>query len=504
MNKFLQKISVIIILLAGVSLSAQNVGINATGAAPDAGSLLDISSTNKGLLIPRVSIANLTTIAPIVGSTTTSMLVYNTNAGTGLGYYYWDGNDWINLSGSDWKITGNANTTSGTNFLGTTNGQALDFRTNNAIRFRVANGYQVHAMNNGTAAAPFYSRSSDVNTGMYFSAADQLSFSEGGTEALRITNADRILALNGSQALPTWSFIQDPNTGMWRSAADELAFSASGVEFLVMDGNGADRFVVNDNSTDIDFIVESNGLARALHVDGGQNAVTMNRTPTAGDFFSAQGSAARPWVINGYSTLTTGGALFAYSSNTSIGLNNFEGITAGTYSGVWGLQNTTSTGYGVWGGTNRVNNQWGLYTDDNCFALGYFVPSDERLKKDVQPITNAIDDIMKLEAVTYKWDMEKNPTFGFDAEVLNYGFLAQDLNSVFPELVAENSIAAPVAHPQVLRGDNTGADYKFSSVNYTSLIPINIQATKEQQLLIEELQNTVKELQQRLNELENK
>lgn len=118
--------------------NAQNIGINATGAAPDAGAMLDISSTNKGLLIPRVSIANLNTIAPITGSATTSMLVYNTAATTGLGYYYWDGTRWVKLStdGEAWKLTGN--TVTGTNnFLGTINNNFLALRTNNIERMRV-------------------------------------------------------------------------------------------------------------------------------------------------------------------------------------------------------------------------------------------------------------------------------------------------------------------------------------------------------------------------------
>ena len=147
---------------------AQNIGINATGAAPDAGAMLDISSTNKGLLIPRVNIGSLATIAPITGSATVSMLVYNTNATTGLGYHYWDGTTWVRLSSGDaWQITGNANTVSGTNFLGTTNAQALDFRTGNILRLRLANGYQLQANGNGSAAAPFYSWVADPNMGMY-------------------------------------------------------------------------------------------------------------------------------------------------------------------------------------------------------------------------------------------------------------------------------------------------------------------------------------------------
>ena len=85
------------VVLIAISTSAQNVGINSTGANPDPSSILDVTSADKGLLIPSVDIANLTTIAPIAGGAATSLMVYNTNVGTGLGYFYWDGNDWIKL-----------------------------------------------------------------------------------------------------------------------------------------------------------------------------------------------------------------------------------------------------------------------------------------------------------------------------------------------------------------------------------------------------------------------
>ena len=118
--------------------SAQNIGINATGAVPDAGAMLDISSTNKGVLVPRVNIPNLANIAPIVGSTTTGMLVFNINTTTGEGYYYWDGVKWVKFStgGAAWELTGNSVTGTG-NFLGTTNNNFLAFRTNNVERLRV-------------------------------------------------------------------------------------------------------------------------------------------------------------------------------------------------------------------------------------------------------------------------------------------------------------------------------------------------------------------------------
>jgi len=132
--------AIISLQITAYNLLAQNIGINATGIAPDAGAMLDISSTNKGLLIPRVNITNLAAIAPIVGSTTTSMLVYNTNATTGQGYYYWNGATWVRFfTGDAWELTGNAGTNVATNFLGTTDNNSLAFRTNNTERMRILN-----------------------------------------------------------------------------------------------------------------------------------------------------------------------------------------------------------------------------------------------------------------------------------------------------------------------------------------------------------------------------
>ena len=129
-----------IILCSSFYSYSQNVGINGTGAAPNASAMLDVSATNKGLLIPRVALTAANSNSPIGASITTSLLVYNTaTAGAGTnavspGYYYWDGAKWVSTGGNDWKITGNAGTTSGTHFLGTTDNVTLDFRTNNTIR----------------------------------------------------------------------------------------------------------------------------------------------------------------------------------------------------------------------------------------------------------------------------------------------------------------------------------------------------------------------------------
>ena len=84
-------------LLVTNTSNAQNMGINSTGALPNASAMLDIVSSNSGLLIPRVSLTNVTVYAPITGAPVTSLLVYSNTApvgGTGVGFYYWNSANW--------------------------------------------------------------------------------------------------------------------------------------------------------------------------------------------------------------------------------------------------------------------------------------------------------------------------------------------------------------------------------------------------------------------------
>lgn len=97
-------IIIIILILQNFVLDAQNVGINATGAAPDTTAILDISSAGlpannqKGILIPRVELIQKSIDTPIVAPTT-SLLIYNTANINDVypGYYYWDSVQWVRI-----------------------------------------------------------------------------------------------------------------------------------------------------------------------------------------------------------------------------------------------------------------------------------------------------------------------------------------------------------------------------------------------------------------------
>jgi hypothetical protein len=143
----MRRIFILIVTLAlGQLAIAQNVGINSTGAAPDASAILDVASTSKGLLIPRVALTATNAAGPVT-SPLTSLLVYNTaTAGTSPnnvvpGYYYWNGAAWVALlsaSNTAWSLTGNTGTSAATNFIGTTDAQNVVFKANNTEALRLS------------------------------------------------------------------------------------------------------------------------------------------------------------------------------------------------------------------------------------------------------------------------------------------------------------------------------------------------------------------------------
>ena len=126
-----------------------NVGIGTTGPA----GVLDLVSTNNGLLIPRVLLTSTTTASPVVFAAN-SELVYNTQTIGDVtpGYYYWQTlpaparwlrlattND-ITASNNGWSINGNTGIVDGTNFIGTAAATDVDvaFRRNNAAAGKIA------------------------------------------------------------------------------------------------------------------------------------------------------------------------------------------------------------------------------------------------------------------------------------------------------------------------------------------------------------------------------
>ncbi|GEM_PF-1916444 len=100
-NIYLFKLS-IVILFSGFTISAFSQGVvisNNSGAIPDNSAMLEIRSTTQGLLIPRMTTAERTSIsAPVAG-----LLVYDTDFGA---FYLRGSSAWIDLSSEIWTQSG--------------------------------------------------------------------------------------------------------------------------------------------------------------------------------------------------------------------------------------------------------------------------------------------------------------------------------------------------------------------------------------------------------------
>jgi hypothetical protein len=87
------------------SLKAQVKITDGTDLTMDQNSILELQSSNKGLLPPRVAINNLYLPAPLTAPVPIGMLVYSTGGAVTDGYYYWTGTKWCGYSGSKLHLT---------------------------------------------------------------------------------------------------------------------------------------------------------------------------------------------------------------------------------------------------------------------------------------------------------------------------------------------------------------------------------------------------------------
>jgi len=100
-------ITVKCLLLSSNIFSQSGVSINTTGVSADASAILDVSSVDLGVLIPRISLTSTTSSSPIINPAT-SLLVYNTATVGDVtpGFYYWDGTQWVRLATGSTGVTG--------------------------------------------------------------------------------------------------------------------------------------------------------------------------------------------------------------------------------------------------------------------------------------------------------------------------------------------------------------------------------------------------------------
>ncbi|MFN8236880.1 MAG: tail fiber domain-containing protein [Chitinophagales bacterium] len=108
------------------------------------------------------------------------------------------------------------------------------------------------------------------------------------------------------------------------------------------------------------------------------------------------------------------------------------------------------------------------------YSTERFIPvSDKRLKKNIQPISNALESITRLNLYSYEYNKSVSGTFLPSGT--HYGFMAQELKEVYPTFVQMNTNG-------------------YYSVNYQEMIPVLTKGMQEQQQQIEDLKKEVADL----------
>ncbi|RYY68859.1 MAG: hypothetical protein EOO13_11145 [Chitinophagaceae bacterium] len=129
---------ILLCVLTGLSVGSlyaqQNVGIGTT--TPAASAQLDINSTTKGLLMPRLTSAQRTAIV----SPANGLQVYDINTNS---FWFYKSNIWVELTGgaaaAGWGLNGNIGTTAA-HFIGTIDDIPLDIRQGNSTMAKLFSG----------------------------------------------------------------------------------------------------------------------------------------------------------------------------------------------------------------------------------------------------------------------------------------------------------------------------------------------------------------------------
>lgn len=144
----------------------------------------------------------------------------------------------------------------------------------------------------------------------------------------------------------------------------------------------------------------------------------------------------------------------------------------------------TSSGYqvGALGVGTAASGTTGEIRATNQITSFY---SDERLKENIETISNALDKVMKLRGVTYNAN-EIAESFGYKDKQKQVGVLAADVKQVLPEAVKPAPFDIMIYEDTEI--SRSGQNYM--TVQYERLVPLLIEAIKELSLEVESLKGS--------------
>jgi hypothetical protein len=335
----------------------------------------------------------------------------------------------------------------------------------------------------GTASLPALTTTGDVNTGIFFPAADTIAFAEGGAEAMRIDSSGNVGIGTSSPASSTTRLTVYDNTNggilfLGRDAGEQrgqLVFGRlnSGSQQIVA------RIVGNsDNASG------NNGIL-TFSTANSSATITERMRITSGGYFKAS---------NNGTYVDSGGSYHEFNQSSATAQGMIVWCSSNSYDSnvllLRSARNTTNASYFYLRCFNTTSETNKLLIADSGNVTNtnnsYGSISDVKLKQDIVDAGSQWDDIKNLRVRKYRWKSEPD---GF----MQLGLVAQEAELVSPGLVEEH---------QDRDEENNFTGETTKAVKYSVLYMKAVKALQEAMERIETLEGKNDALEARIAALE--
>jgi hypothetical protein len=259
--------------------------------------------------------------------------------------------------------------------------------------------------------------------------------------------------MKGGSATSTWGWSANPNAGGSIPGNDQFQ-----LQRFQGSGNTTPIVVTNNDQVGIGTLTPTSKLDVA------------GRGIFRSEYYTVPGGLGT-YVRIGFDSTNNWGYLAADNPKTGWQIMTIEGKD------VW----INSGGGGNVGIGTKTPSQKLSVSGNICYTGSIGACSDIRYKKDIVPIENSLDKVMRMNGVYYNWKTKEFPEQNF-SDKHQLGFIAQDIEKLFPELVMTD-------------------DKGYKSVDYSKVTPVLVEALKEQQRIIDKQQQKLDKLEAKVEAL---